>query len=318
MDLRFFFMKKSVRPIPGQGQRIAAVSFSSNHRRVTTQTSIKTPIRVAAIAFLNPAPLMWDFEHPPRAAELARRYSLSYMLPSECAASLLDGTADLGLVPIAALTPELAIVPGPAIAALDRVRSIQLIVKGGRALGEVRSVAADTASRSSLAYVHILFKKFLGGSPEFIPAVADPIAMLESADAALLIGDPALLALEAREAIERQAGPCQWFDIAHEWRLRTGLPWVAAVWAARADAIADPTQLVADLGLSRANGLAHIEDLVAEWTPRLAIPPATIRAYLTQNIHYALDPACLEALHLFRRYAYEIGLLPPLPGPRFL
>jgi len=280
--------------------------------------SLKTHLRVAAIDFLNPAPLMWEFEHLPASVELAGRYTLNYMLPSECAASLLDGSADLGLIPIAALTPELAIVPGSAIASLDRVRSIQLIVKGARPLEEVRSVAADTASRSSLAYAHILFTKFLGTQPRFLPARADPGAMLVAADAALLIGDPALLALEAREAIERQAGPCQWFDLAHEWHLRTGLPWVAAVWAARPEAIPDPARLIEDLDRSRIAGLAHIDDLVAEWTPRIAIPPATIREYLTHNIHYTLDPACLEALTLFRRHADEIGLLPPLPQPRFL
>lgn len=278
----------------------------------------KTPIRVAAIDFLNPAPLMWDFEHPPLAAELAERYSLTYMKPSQCATSLLDGTSDLGLIPIAALTPELAIVPGSAIASLDRVRSIQLIVKGTKALEEVKTVAADTASRSSLAYAHVLFKKFLGTAPVFLAAPADPLAMLQSADAALLIGDPALLALEARGKIEEKMGSCSWFDVAHEWKLRTGLPWVAAVWAARPKAISDSQRLIDDLDGSRIHGLAHIEDLVTEWAPRIAIPPAVIRSYLNSNIHYALDPACVEALHLFRRYAVEIDVLPPLSEPRFL
>lgn len=261
---------------------------------------------------------MWDFEHGPRSLELARRYALDYIKPSECAANLLSGKADLGLIPIAALTPELAIAPGCAIASLDRVRSIQLIVKGGRPLEEVRTVAADTASRSSLAYVQILFGKFLGTSPEFVPSPADPVAMLNSTDAALLIGDPALLALEARAMIEAEIGSCQWFDIAHEWHTRTGLPWVAAVWAVRPDAIANPNRLIDDLNQSRINGLGHIEDLVAEWTPRIAIPPATIRSYLTENIHYTLDAPCLEALGLFRQYASEVDALPPLPHPRFL
>lgn len=282
------------------------------------KTRVQNPVRVAAIDFLNPAPLMWDFEHAPHSAELAERYTLNYTKPSECAASLLAGTADLGLIPIAALTPELAIVPGSTIASLDRVRSIQLIVRGSRSLEEVRTVAADTASRSSLAYAHILFRKFLGTSPEFVPAQADPVAMLQAADAALLIGDPALLALEERDGIEQQLGPCQWIDLAHEWKTRTGLPWVAAVWAVRPASIADPAQLIADLDHSRIAGLAHIDDLVAEWTPRIALPPATIHTYLTENIHYTLDPECLEALLLFRRYAAEIDVLAPLPEPRFL
>jgi len=87
------------------------------------------PLRVAAIDFLNPAPLMWDLEHSPLAAELAPYYQLSYMQPSQCAAALVEGRADLGLIPIAALTPELAVVPGCVIASIDHVRSIQLVVK---------------------------------------------------------------------------------------------------------------------------------------------------------------------------------------------
>jgi chorismate dehydratase len=285
-------------------------------------------LRVAAINFLNPAPLMWDFEHPPLNASLAERYALHYTQPALCADELLANRADLGLIPIASLTPELAIVPGCAIASLDRVRSIQLIVKlaGGasddieRALASVRFIAADTASRSSLAYAQILFKKFIGADPAFIPASADPIAMLGDADAALLIGDPALLALETRDHIEQAIGPCLWIDMAQQWRIRTSLPWVAAVWAARPEALSavSSTQLVADLQQSRDHGLANIETLVDEWTPRIALPPATIRRYLTRNIHYTLDEDCISAIQLFRRYAAEIGILQPLPELRFL
>ena len=267
---------------------------------------------------------MWDFEHPPAKDTLAKRYQLHYTQPSECAAELLAGRADLGLIPIAALTPELAIVPGCTIASLDEVRSIQLIVKinQSRTLESVRTIAADTASRSSLAYAQILFRKFLGTQPTFVPAAADPIAMLQQADAALLIGDPALLALEAREQIEATVGPCLWLDIAHEWHTRTSLPWVAAVWAARPEALAasgfTAEQLTADLQISRDHGLANTDALVREWTPRIAIPPVTIRHYLTRNIHYILTPDCIRAIELFRRYAAEVDALQPLPSLRFL
>lgn len=265
---------------------------------------------------------MWDFEHPPLAAKLAERYSLHYTRPALCADELLAGRADLGLIPIASLTPDLAIVPGCTIASLDRVRSIQLIVKKSRGLEAVRTVAADTASRSSLAYAEILFRKFLGTQPEFIQHPADPVAMLQRADAALLIGDPALLALESRERIEEAVGPCQWIDLAHEWHTRTGLPWVAAVWAVRTEALGPghvtAAQLTEDLVTSRDHGLAHIDDLVEQWTPRLPIPAETIRHYLTQNIHYTLTPECIRAMELFRQYAAEIDALPPLPDLRFL
>jgi chorismate dehydratase len=284
-------------------------------------------LRVAAIDFLNPAPLMWDFEHPPLNAVLRERYDIRYTQPSMCAEDLLAGRADLGLIPIASL---------------DRVRSIQLIVKqikqvknikhvkqepGGhqdsaQILQQVRTIAADTASRSSLAYAQILFRKFLGTDPEFLPAAADPIAMLALADAALLIGDPALLALESRDRIEQEAGPCLWLDLAHEWCTRTSLPWVAAVWAVQPEAVAlssiGAAQLIEDLQQSRNHGLDHIDSLVAEWTPRIAIPPTTIQHYLTRNIHYTLSPSCIAAIELFRRYASEADILPPLAPLHFL
>ena len=265
---------------------------------------------------------MWDLEHVPLASQLRARYTLHYTQPALCAQQLLSGEADLGLIPIAALTPELAIVPGCTIASPDHVRSILLLVKPPYTLQTLRSVAADTASRSSVAYAELLLRRFAGNPhPAFLPHPADPLPMLQQADAALLIGDPALLAREQEAAIEAVTGPLLWIDLAHEWHTRTGLPWVAAVWAARPEALTPPrsaAQLTRDLNLSRDHGLLHIEDLVREWTPRLPLPPETIRHYLTRNIHYHLDPPCLEAITLFRQDAADLGILPPLGPLRLL
>ena len=279
-------------------------------------------LRVAAIRFLNPAPLMWDFEHPPASASLAQRYDVHYTLPALCADELLAGRAGLGLIPIAALTPDLAIVPGCTIASLSSVRSILLLVRGDRPLRDVRSVAADPASRSSVAYTQILFRRFLAADPHVFEHPADPIAMLQHADAALLIGDPALLAREDRPRIEAVVGPCQWIDLAEQWHAHTGLPWVAAVWAADPRAIEQarlsPAEITADLLHSRDAGLAHIDRIVDDWEPRIAIPRSTIRTYLTHNIHYRLDEACIAAIHRFRTEAAALGILLPLPTLRFL
>ncbi len=257
---------------------------------------------------------MWDFLHAPRAAALVERYDIRLTQPSECARQLLAGEADLGLIPIAALTPALRIVPGCTIASLREVRSIQLITK--KPLAEIASIAADTASRSSVAYTELILKHFYGTAPAFQPHPADPIAMLETNDAALLIGDPALLALEQRAAIEAVAGPCTWFDVAQLWNQHTGLPWVAAVWAVRGDitlSYKEREQLLLDLNGSRHHGQKHIEDLVEEWAPRIAIPTGTIRHYLTTNIHYLLDDPCKQAIRHFRTLAAEHAILPALP-----
>jgi len=281
------------------------------------------PLRVAAISFLNPAPLLYNFEHEPAATRLRERYAVSYTSPAECAAQLRAGTADLGLIPIAELTHDLAIVPGCTIASLGQVRSILLLVKNPtgmsprEAMAQVKSVAGDAASRSSLAYARILFEKFYASSPQFLEQRADAVAMLAHADAALLIGDPALLAREHRLEIEAATGvPLLWLDLAELWREATGLPWVAAVWAVRNEALSrelvNTNELIDDLAASRDAGLAHVDQLVAEWTPRIALPAETIRTYLTKNIHYTLDEDCIQAIKRFRELAAEIDLLPPM------
>jgi chorismate dehydratase len=268
---------------------------------------------------------MWDFEHPPEMEKLAERYAIHSAMPSQCAAELADGTADIGLIPIAAYatTPGLVVVRGCTIASLNRVRSIILVVKHPGGIGTVRCVAADIDSRTSNAYAQIIFRKFLHTDPEFLPFEPNLDAMLKDCDAAILIGDPALLALEDRDArLARTGERLEYMDLAHIWNQHTGAPWVSAVWAVRTEAIKavklTAQQVNEDFLRSRDHGLAHIEDLVREWAPRIAVPAATIRSYLTEHIHYLLDEACLAGMDLFFRYAAETGVLPQAPPLRWL
>jgi chorismate dehydratase len=270
-------------------------------------------LRIAAIGFLNPSPLMWDFEHPPLNEALAKRYRIDRMTPAECAARLADGRADIGLIPIASLatTPGLRILPGCTIASKGRVRSLILVHRASRPLNELRSVAADTASRTTLAYARIMFHMW--GNPEvpFLPLAAELDAMLERADAAILIGDPALLALEERfNRSERTGEELVYHDMAEEWRAQTGLAFVSAVWAAARGSRLDE-RVAEDFLRSRDHGLANIDALVGEWSRRFPISEHTIRTYLTTNIHYVLDEECVEGMRGFFRMAAEYGVLPP-------
>jgi chorismate dehydratase len=268
---------------------------------------------------------MWDFEHPPERMRLGERYRIHRSMPSRCAAELATGTADIGLVPIAAYatTPGLAIIPGCAIASLDRVRSILLVVKNEEGLKAVCRVAADTDSLTSNAYAQTIFRKFYEIDPEFVAHASDLDAMLADCDAAVLIGDPALLALENQSArFERTGERLEYIDLAQEWKRHTGAPWVSAFWAVRPEALhksgLTPRQVIDDFVQSREHGLAHIDDLVREWTPRMPIPASTIRTYLSKNIHYILDEKCIAGIDLFFRYASECEVLPSAPGLNFL
>jgi chorismate dehydratase len=265
-------------------------------------------LRISTISFLNTVPLMWDFEHGSAGAA----FDISYTVPSACAAELRAGSADIGIIPVAAYTqiPDLAIIPGVAIAARRPVRSILLVSKVP--LEKVDSVALDTSSMTSVALTKVLFERWLGAGRSFTDMSPDLDMMLQDHDAALVIGDTAL-------RVDRSK--CLTFDLAEEWIRFTGKPFVFAFWAIRRAALADASADLATIfQTSRDHGVqAHSIDIIArDWAGRLGLSEAEVRAYLTENIHYQLDPGCMEGLQLFYRYAAECGALPPAPALQFV
>ncbi len=269
-------------------------------------------LRISAISYLNTAPLMWDFEHGNSPARNA--FDISYTIPSLCAASLRDGSADIGIIPAAAYTsiPDLAILPGVAIASRRAVRSILLVSKVP--LEKIRSVALDTSSMTSVALLKVLFAKWWGSGRTFTAMAPDIEQMLKVNDAGLVIGDPAL-------QIDRSQYLT--YDLAEEWIRLTGKPFVFAFWAIRQAALNDAPR---DLDLatvfqeSRSHGLlpSSLDVIAREWAARLALSEEDVKSYLTGNIHYSLDPDCLEGMRLFYQLARECGALPSAPPLSFL
>jgi chorismate dehydratase len=281
------------------------------------------PLRISAISYLNTAPLMWDFEH----GEVGSEFEISYTLPSACAHALEAGTADIGIIPAAAYAqvPGLMVLPGVAIASRRPVRSILLVSRVP--VDKIRTVALDTSSMTSVALTKILFEKWLGGGRTFTPMAPNIEKMLAQHDAGLLIGDPALQIDRSRYLT---------LDLAEEWIRHTGKPFVFAFWAvreaalcgdsrprlsaARSDALVPEPDLAQVFQQARDHGLetANLDQIAREWAPRLSISESSVRSYLTENIYYYLDAACLEGLQLFYRYAAEIDALPVAPEMRFL
>jgi chorismate dehydratase len=267
---------------------------------------------------------MWDFDHPPHAVPLAERYDIESMMPAQCAERLANGTADLGLVPITAFaqSSDLRIVPGCAIASKGAIRSLLLIVRAATGVDGIRTIASDTSSRATHAYVQVMAKHFWKIPAAFVQHAPDLDAMLAACDAALLIGDPALLALEDRDARQKRTGEeLLYLDLGAEWHRLTGIPWISALWGVREEAVRSSPirdQLVRDLLSSRDAGLAHIDDLASEWAMHIALPRATIQTYLSQNIHYILDDDCLKGLHHFYELAAACDVLPAMSDLRML
>ena len=271
-------------------------------------------LRISAISYLNTAPLMWDFE--PREVDSRARwdFDISYTLPSQCAASLREGAADIGIIPAAAYAsiPDLAIVPGVAIASVRAVRSILLVSKVP--LEKIQTVALDTSSMTSVALIKVLFAKWWGGSRTFTAMAPDIEQMLTKNDSGLVIGDPALNVDRSRYLT---------YDLAEEWIGLTGKPFVFAFWAIRQAALNHAPH---DLDLarvfqqSRDHGLRpeSLDHIVRDWAPRLSLSREKVKSYLTENIHYSLDPDCLDGMQLFYQLARECGALPSAPPLFFL
>lgn len=266
-------------------------------------------LRVSAISYLNTAPLMWNFEHGTRSRDLQQRFAVDYTIPSRCAQMLADGSADIGIIPVAAYTtiPGLRILGDVAIASNDRVRSILLV--SIKPLDQIRTVALDSSSRSSAALIQILFAKHWQHDVIFTSAEPRLEEMLRNCDAALLIGDPALRVDRSRYLT---------WDLGEEWHSFTGKPFVFAFWAIRERAAAEQelTTIAEVFESSRDEGLKHIDEIADEWAARIGLPRQEIVHYLTEHIHYELDDENLAGMELFFRYAAELNVLPHAPELR--
>ena len=265
-------------------------------------------LRVCAISYLNTVPLMWNFDHGCRAAELRRQFEVDYTVPSNCAQMLAEGSADIGIIPTAAYAtiPGLRILPDVAIASKHAVRSILLI--SAKPIDEIRSVALDKSSRTSAALLKVLFR-IQDRDVAYFPEDPYLDIMLAKHDAALLIGDPALQVDPARYQI---------WDLGQQWRSLTGKPFVYAFWAARESAASEEelAQAAEAFRDSRDEGLQHVHEIARDWHVKLSLPEETLSRYLTHNIHYVLDSENLAGMQLFFRLAASYGILPAAPELR--
>jgi len=260
-------------------------------------------LRVGIVHYVNARPLSRGLLRGDAGAELA----CELLPPAVIADRLREGSLDVGLVPSVELArnPELAVVPGLAIAATHEVRSVLLVSKVP--VREIASLALDENSRTSAALVRILLAERYGLEPATRPAVADLEAMLATSDAALLIGDPALSVPRERYVV---------LDLAGEWLELTGLPFVFAVWAARAE-VAERVP-VERFRASLETGLAELDAIVAETAAETGLAPAVLHDYYTRNLRYPMGAAEQAGLGEFLRRAAAHGLAPKLGRLRFV
>jgi len=219
-------------------------------------------------------------------------FDLEFRIPAECADRLASGEADIGIIPSFELTKQdLEIIPGAGIACHGAVRSILLISKVPAA--EIRTLAADSSSRTSVELARVILDRKYSATPRQISHVPDLERMIEIADAALIIGDPAL-------HIELDI-PYHVYDLGAEWTGMTGLPMVFAVWAGRKGCVTP--ELAKAFVESYRYGCTHMDEIVAAEAVRRGFSPEVVREYLTRHIVHELGPRDYEGMELFLRYA---------------
>jgi chorismate dehydratase len=277
-------------------------------------------LRISIVQYLNTAPLVWGFTNGP----LAGKYDLTFTVPSQCAEALRTGTADIAIIPVIEYQriPGLVVLPDFAIASQNRVRSLLILAK--KPIEQVGSIALDRSSRSTQVLTRILASEHWNISPEFFETEPDLSAMLERADAALLIGDRALrisVAIEKKSTVSPQGrAVCQAaalgissaqifhvYDVVGEWRKFSSLPAVMAVWAARPEVVT--TELLADFAASRDFGLKQITAISLSAARELELPQETIESYLRNNIDFSLGEENRRGLERYFREAAKLGLI---------
>lgn len=250
-------------------------------------------IKLGAVDYLNARPLVHGLELK------NDMFSVRFDSPSKCAALLHEGSIDVGMIPSIEYLrgPEYRIVPSVGIISDGPVASVALF--SGHPLDRVKSIAADTSSRTSTALAHILCYEVFGIDPEFVPMAPDITTMLARCDAALLIGDPALFLDHAAAGLRKT-------DLGAEWTKITGLPFVWAFWAGRAGVLRQKG--VEALESARDAGVAVADELARVYCgPERA---AVGERYFRENMRYILGDRELEGLKHYYELAEEHELVP--------
>jgi chorismate dehydratase len=278
-------------------------------------------LRISIVQYLNTAPLVWGFTNGP----LAGKYDLSFTVPSQCAEALRTGAADIAIIPAIEYQriPNLVVLPDLAIASQNRVRSLLIVSK--KPIEQVHSIALDRSSRSTQALTRILAVEHWKIDPEFFETEPDLRMMLEKADAAMLIGDPALrmsVAIEKKSTVSPQGRAiCQAatlgiasheifhvYDVVGEWRKFSSLPAVMAIWAARPEVVTP--EVLADFAASREFGLTQIAGISLEAARELELPQQALESYLRHNIDFSLGEENRRGLERYFHEAAKLGLIP--------
>jgi predicted solute-binding protein len=249
--------------------------------------------KLSIVSYLNSFPLAWGFLHGPQREMFISEFSV----PARCADRLASGEVEVGLIPAIECQRihGLKIVPGLSIASRQEVESVLLLSR--KPAEQLKMVAVDTSSRTSVGLLAILCREKFGCNPQLVPIQLDLEGMLDACSAALLIGDAALKCRKDGLMV---------YDLGAEWAAMTGKPFVYALWASRVELSAK--EIEAFHGSFRF-GQENLEQIVSSQSVQLGLKAVLIESYLTKRICYSLDVETLKGLEMFYSLAARHGLI---------
>ena len=258
-----------------------------------------TQKRISASSYSNTAPLIWSFLYGSNRG----KYELVLdNAPARSAELLRENRVDAALVPVIEYQriEDVFLVDNVCVGAKEKVRSVCLVTKG-EDLKDVRSVALDVSSKTSVALTKIIFREFLSFEPKWKDAEPNLNEMLRGADCALLIGDPALVLSEPSAAAD--GFNLNIYDLAELWKSYTNFGFVFAMWMTlnRSCGI--------DFAAARDDGLRHLEEIVSNYETEISLSREDFRRYLAENISYSIDDSMQKGLELYFELAQKHGLI---------
>lgn len=290
----------TLRP-PNLGADMSPIKGRNDPAGDLTQQNDKSPgfVRIGAVAYLNTKPLIYGLEE-----RLLNCGSLQLQLPSRLATALQNNSIDVGLIPVVEYfrhAHRYRVVSDAVIACRGPVWSVRVFFR--KPPEQVRTLAIDEGSRSSVALAKILFHARFGSIPEtsVLPIDAGPTS--SSADAVLVIGDRAMRAERYRGAF------CIDWDLGQEWFIETGLPFVFAMWIAR-DASFNTCELSCLLSESRDQGCAHMSEIVDRYATAYSLTDAECHEYLTRYLRFRFGDEERAGLAEYHRRCIALDLVP--------
>lgn len=256
--------------------------------------SQKKPIRIAAVSYLNARPLIYGLDSLPNCE-----------LQSDVPAKLIDvlraGGADVALLPVIDYQrmDDLRIVPAGGIGCDGETLTVRIFSK--RPIEQIRTLACDSDSHTSVALAKIILAELFGIEPEFMGLAVDS-SKRSTFDAMLLIGD--------KVVCEEPAGFAHQLDLGDAWKRLMKLPFVFAVWVAQSGI--DLGDLPRELDHAKRQGLAHAADLVKQYAVPRGWPADVALQYLTSNLKYDIAAPQLEAIRRFHELAAKHRLIPSM------